>query len=532
MNLFDSNHHRPGPTSTNDQIHADKSASYSHVTEEIIQSELRPTRNATRYGLLTLQEWRFGLILTSILSFFSTQYTIPYNITLTASFSVFYLIAFHFTVTLGRIIPIPHIALISLFISHLLAPLISVSDPPTNPAYSIPTPDEYFNFASKAFLCSTIGWVAPYFVCTYKRFQPRRVSTEDLFPYGRSLWILYFIGVVSAIIRILFTLPPSVSFFIILISHLRFVSCGAWIASGDRGKVFPILILLALELYQSISSSIFNELILWSGTMLCVWVGSRPRSRILTVTLLLAGLFFLYPLQRAKTALRKQNTTLVGSTSQSDSESVLSYQFDRFQRLASQIPEEFSGIFESRDGSKTLGDEVLRFNQGWMVNRVLHHIPAYAPFANGETLKTAFVSSIAPRFLMENKFQSGGREILKRFTGISLSDNTSMNIGYAAEMYANFGLPIAYIAIAGFTLMMSLILLGATLLVRNRFQLIGFVPYLGYRMTVTEWNDVTDAMNYFVKSLMVIVLVRFLLPSLFAAPAVEYSSGESFDEQD
>src|SRR5208282_345065 len=100
------------------------------------------------------------------------------------------------------------------------------------------------------------------------------------------------------------------------------------------------------------------------------------------------------------------------------------------------------GIMKSANGGwgdEFLSEVALRYNQGWIINRVMQNVPSGEPYANGETLLAAVKASILPRLFSPDKVRAGGRENMRRFAGYTLGSGTSMNLGYAGEMYANFG---------------------------------------------------------------------------------------------
>jgi hypothetical protein len=77
-------------------------------------------------------------------------------------------------------------------------------------------------------------------------------------------------------------------------------------------------------------------------------------------------------------------------------------------------------------------------------------VPEEEPYAEGETIKDAVISAFMPRVLFPDKKQAGGRENFRRFTGLLISDETSMGISPLGEAYANFG-PFGGILLMGAT---------------------------------------------------------------------------------
>jgi hypothetical protein len=84
------------------------------------------------------------------------------------------------------------------------------------------------------------------------------------------------------------------------------------------------------------------------------------------------------------------------------------------------------------------GDFLVRFNQGWIIARIMTEVPTAEPFAEGETVVDAAVFSIVPRPLFPFKREGASRELFERFTGIALLRTTRMGLSIIGEFYANF----------------------------------------------------------------------------------------------
>ena len=61
------------------------------------------------------------------------------------------------------------------------------------------------------------------------------------------------------------------------------------------------------------------------------------------------------------------------------------------------------------------------------------------PYAGGKTIVDSILNGLIPRFLNPNKGASRAEENYERYTGLNLWGSTSMKLGYAGEMYINFG---------------------------------------------------------------------------------------------
>ena len=105
---------------------------------------------------------------------------------------------------------------------------------------------------------------------------------------------------------------------------------------------------------------------------------------------------------------------------------------------------------------------------------------------------------------------------MERFAGLALQSGTSMNLGYAGEMYANFG-RWGGVAMCGlYAMVLGLLLRMVTKKASKSMLWWIFVPYVGHLALKAE-DGVAEVMNWVVKSLLICVLVYLAFPALRAA---------------
>jgi hypothetical protein len=85
-------------------------------------------------------------------------------------------------------------------------------------------------------------------------------------------------------------------------------------------------------------------------------------------------------------------------------------------------------------------------------SRVLEHVPAREPHAQGELLKMAMLNAFVPRFIVRDKpVLPSESYYTRRFTGIPVAEaGTSISIGYMAEFYADWGIAGMFASILAF----------------------------------------------------------------------------------
>jgi len=222
-----------------------------------------------------------------------------------------------------------------------------------------------------------------------------------------------------------------------------------------------------------------------------------------------AGIFLLPSLQEAKWELRgsvdeplQDSDTLIESTTLD--KTILWISFlgpSTYRTLTLNFEEDF------------LGDMAVRYNQGWIVNHTMLWVPTYEPFANGSTIIEAAKGSLLPRLLAPEKEQAGGKEGMARFAGLDLGEDTSMTLGSAGEMYANFGVIGGIVGCGIYALTFGILfrVICRRALVNPLWWSI--VPFIFYASVKAE-DDITFVVNWTVKSSIVIVAVLFLLPNI------------------
>jgi hypothetical protein len=165
----------------------------------------------------------------------------------------------------------------------------------------------------------------------------------------------------------------------------------------------------------------------------------------------------------------------------------------------------------------------MRYNQGWIINRVMLFTPDFEPYARGKTLVSALEAGLLPRVVAEEKARSGGRENMERFTGMILNENTSMNLGFAGEMYANFGDAGGIIGCGLYAFAFGW--LFRIICKRAFIHPLWWctVPFMFYAAVKAE-EDVAFVLNWSMKSAIVLAGLVLFLPNfrraLFSSPGV------------
>jgi hypothetical protein len=326
--------------------------------------------------------------------------------------------------TARRFVAFPDLVVAAGCLQWIVAPWLADMFPANLPVFRMSLPlDDYLEYAVPATVALWIGLHLPI---------SRRVSKDWVAPHAEPLsayvrHTLDLIIVIGLVVdRFEGWFPPEWKFLAYLVSSCRFIGALGWMVTETPGwKLRVGIVLIHLAAVQS-TGGLFYLVVHWGGFFLLVYAFMK-RWRWQMAAALAVGVLGLSLLQTVKPTFR---TSLV--------EQEVSGPVEAFSRLMSMMYERLSQG-EIVDPEADMGDSLVRFNQGWIVARVMRHVPAEEPYARGSTVTDAAVFSIVPRFLFPSKRQGASQELFYRFTGVNLSFATRMGLGIIGEMYANFG---------------------------------------------------------------------------------------------
>jgi hypothetical protein len=293
--------------------------------------------------------------------------------------------------------------------------------------------NEYFEYVIPGILFLHIGLFTFKTQFNKKKFLEyvNRINQSE----PRLGLLLVVIGIASEIASPY--VPISLNFVIYLSIQLKYVGVGFMIFSKHNNNQFIIVIVMLSLIYSSISSGFFHEMLIW-GILLFPFFRFRYNlSNLKIIMISIAGLLTVLIIQSVKPILRLE-------LSKNKQRSAI----DIFTKTFSQ-QYAFGKLFDLNNTSQSN----IRFNQGWIISAIIANVPKKTDYANGETISTGIYSAVVPRFLDSEKKQAGGREDFMKYTGLYLSEGTSMGMSLIGEGYANFGkLGIVFMFLYGLTI--------------------------------------------------------------------------------
>jgi len=469
----------------------------------------RQSEHPRRFLFCTRQEWFEALIggLVVSLLLFPWYRHISYLIGFTLL--LVYLTVANMLCAYRFIVPFPHAAILIASLQYVLAAWLSACFPPTDPSYDLGAQlPEYLCFGCLTLAAFAFGWA------TAVRKVGCRHSISPM-SSKRLLWeldLLFWLGIVFGIISRLLQLE-SLMFVLLLCANLRYVGALGRMLVRGQGWQWRFALTLLIELIIASRQGMYHTLLLWSLSGFIVYLFSfRPRPRFVLCWFTL-GMLLLPAMQEAKWKLREKRW-------QKEIGQGLTLQDDDMLGLVRGAWDSLFALSKALYNTATLrlerefiADTAVRYNQGWIISRVMQHVPSEEPYAHGETLLTAAQAALVPRMLAPQKFRAGGSAYYERFTGLRLTETTSMNLGYAGEMYANFGYWGAIIGCFGYAFLLGL---GFRWIANRAWRSPLWwvvIPYVGNIAFKAE-EGTLEVLNWIVKASLVTAAVYFFFPAI------------------
>ena len=407
-------------------------------------------------------------------------------------------------------VPLPHIVVFIAGLQYGLAAWASNLYPSLYPEYQIEDIHRYFSYIGPALGAGALGFL----VATMAMPREPREST----PIGRHPrllgeldWLLWGGLAIDVFVP---NAPGGLAFVVFLLAGLRFVGAIGWMITQAAGWKWRLALLLTHEVYVATRIGMFHDLILWSLSLLAIYVSLHRQRRLALVGGLFTLVLAVFVLQDAKWTLRqgiwndRNEAVVFGRT-------VTFSDWSRPLVTSLCIVDSTTKLVRGGFTDESLGNSITRFNQGWIIDRVMTHVPNDEPYARGETIWAAVEATLLPRVLVPDKLRIDGKANMERFAGHILESNVTMNLGFAGEMYANFGRWRGVIACAVYALVLGLFFRWAAILAYRSPFWWAFAVYAAHWALKAE-TDVAGVLNYLVKASLLIWVLTFFLPALRA----------------
>ena len=409
------------------------------------------------------------------------------------------------------IVPFPHVCILIALFQYGLGAWASSYFPAQNPQYAVSDFPSYLSYAGPVSLALVLGWgVSLVGLRSVPWTAPSpRPALQLLAALDLLLWGGLGIRLVQS-----FGSFGAFDFFMLLLAQLRFLGTFGRMLLRAPGWKWRTVVVFTLEISAAVGGGMFHTLILWLASCLMIYFYVR-RSAVHNVALsfvaVAVAVFFLHD---AKYQIREATWSGIGRVNVFGTEVVLST-WNRPVVGGLCLLQSVTKAFHGGYTEDSMGDMFMRFNQGWIVDRVMRHVPEVEPYARGETIVGALKASVLPRVVAQDKHRGGGKEFMQRFAGYSLMEDASMNIGFAGEMYANFGYWGGILGCGIYALAFGLLFRLVAVRARKSTLWWAVAAYAGHWIFKAE-SDVGNVLNYTVKACVVVFMAAMVLPALRA----------------
>lgn len=467
-------------------------------------------RETPQFLFLDSQQWSLTLFGATLVAVIFMPFYGHISSWIGAGFFIATIAFIHMARTSRYCLPLPQLAVVSSTIYYIFAPLVALYFPSQFELYNLhQDPALYFEFAVPAVLATSCGWMAGFW-----NLKPMTIPKVDIREYERLRYVLdtfIVIGIIVSVVLLVKQPPESIAFVLLLIAYLRFVGIMGWVITLKPGWKWRLVALSIFEIFSSSMTGFLLDLILWAVAIVAL-VFQRfrvPGHRIFFLALL--GVVMLPCVQHAKWKFRdvawmggKEDVHVLGMD-------IAVSRYTKPVILPLMVSESLANMLTMNVEPSFFRDTVVRYNQSWIVERVMITVPSRVPFANGETVKRAIIDSFIPRALFPNKTTAGGKDNFPKYTGVILNARTSMSLGFVGEMYANFGYAYGIVGCGGYGLVLGLIFRWLISRTEQNHLMVAFVPYVLHWAVLSE-SGLFEIANYTIKALVVtLVFSRFLM---------------------
>ena len=402
-----------------------------------------------------------------------------------------------FTNRIGKEIPIPQLMLLIAAIQWILAPWFDYITPETHYLYHMYINEyAYMKFIVPGLLLMHLGISIFYKRTSFEDLKYNIIKVISLFPtlpyiiIGISIF-LSFIGSF---------LPASLQFVVYLLINIKYIGALYLFLGQKKNRWLIFVLIMSLSLITSIATGMFHDFLLWailSFTFISYELNIKYFSKI---TIVFIGMLFTISLQDIKPQYR--NLMKESKIKESKTDLFFHLLFEEWK----------DGTIFNKKKQNTIN---IRFNQGWIISRIMWYIPSQKPFTNGTTIKEAINATLIPRFLNPNKAVAGGRKNFQALTGLKLEKGTSMGISLAGEGWANFGYWGGILFLFSWGLLIGWFWkFLITKSITTYSTLLVWSPLI-FQQVIKAETELLDVLNHLVKATILVFLILWLLKKQF-----------------
>jgi hypothetical protein len=301
--------------------------------------------------------------------------------------------------------------------------------------------------------------------------------------------------------------PDALAFVFFLLSGIKFIGVLFLFYSHSKKKWVVLFTLLFVQLLFSVAAGLFHNLLLWLILMFTFIAIFYKISFARKIVFLIVGFWVTFILQTVKGEYRKiiWQEGFTGNKVQ--------VFLDAFENKSSSFfLEKDNNVYEEDDNDAAAANN--RLNQGWIISKIMDYVPSQKPFLDGESIKSAVLSSLFLSSIAEIKAVGGGKATYQNLTGFELTSSTSMGTGILGEAYGNFGVGGTYIFMFIWGCILGLFLLFIFNKSNIYYTLPLWIPIIFLQVVKAE-TDFYTVLNHLVKSTILIFFILYILRKKF-----------------
>jgi len=257
------------------------------------------------------------------------------------------------------------------------------------------------------------------------KFEGECIDKEKLSLYlnkNKNIPIIFIVvGFVSSIVSTYFS--SDLAFVFYLLGGFKFVGVFLIFFSEYTFKPVYLIIVYASIIISSIATAMFHDLLIWLIFLSTIYAIRYKPSKWLKILFSFTFLILAISIQLIKSDYRK-STWKEGDEAGIET---LEKTINKKQRK--------NNFFDINQLAKSN----LRINQGAIITNIMRNVPENLAFSNGSALFEIIEAAILPRIIAPNKLEAGDRDFFMKWSGMVISNNTSMGLSSVGDGYVNFG---------------------------------------------------------------------------------------------
>jgi hypothetical protein len=324
--------------------------------------------------------------------------------------------------SIGYVLPIRYLLGTFMCVQMLLGPTFAYNGLDaylTDRTFQMKIPEaEYFSYVMPAVILFILGLHV-----TAGKLKGEILNVKEITRFVDNSGDLpyYFIGIGFLSGYISGHFGSELAFVFYLVASFKYIGAFMILFGTRQLKTWVLVLVFGSIILSSLQGGMFHDLLTWLIMLGAVFAIRYKPS--LSIKALGASCFILLSviIQQVKGDYRKAAWNGGGG-------------IEAFQNSVAKDEEDHS-LFSVT----SLAQSNVRINQGFIITNIMSHVPEVEPFSNGEELWRILQAAFLPRILAPNKLNAGDRGIFMQYTGMYLSQGTSMALSSVGDAYINFG---------------------------------------------------------------------------------------------